>query len=214
MSLPTSNPNPDWQWAGWRVPHTILALSWIVPTHPAPPEDSRYHPLAPLVSLLPPGQWVDSLITHEDDPEPHDHGHLSRRRIDPLWEVIIICDSLSPPPAPPQADTDPLNPNGPNYEWPLLSAVNRQILGPHCSQAWELQRHWYLAIYRGDPIERPGVQAQITTRIFANRNQVQYRPAPGVELHGQHRNRTAQEQHDLEIALWVGDQPDLDGVEL
>ncbi|SJL13785.1 uncharacterized protein ARMOST_17233 [Armillaria ostoyae] len=34
-------------------------------------------------------------------------------------------------------DDDPLNPHGPDYEWPELDAVDRAFLGPYRSQAWE-----------------------------------------------------------------------------
>ncbi|SJL08497.1 uncharacterized protein ARMOST_11861 [Armillaria ostoyae] len=37
-------------------------------------------------------------------------------------------------------DDDPLNPNGHDYEWPELDAVDRAFLGPYRSQAWELRR--------------------------------------------------------------------------
>ncbi|SJL18195.1 uncharacterized protein ARMOST_21773 [Armillaria ostoyae] len=37
-------------------------------------------------------------------------------------------------------DDDPLNPNGADYEWPELDAVDRAFLGPYRSQAWELRR--------------------------------------------------------------------------
>ncbi|SJL17567.1 uncharacterized protein ARMOST_21119 [Armillaria ostoyae] len=37
-------------------------------------------------------------------------------------------------------DDDPLNPHGADYEWPELEAIDRAILGPYRSQAWELRR--------------------------------------------------------------------------
>ncbi|PBK60326.1 hypothetical protein ARMSODRAFT_1026719 [Armillaria solidipes] len=41
-----------------------------------------------------------------------------------LERIIIIHNSLSPPAAPPRNDDDPLNPHGPDYKWPILSAIN------------------------------------------------------------------------------------------
>ncbi|SJL10435.1 uncharacterized protein ARMOST_13821 [Armillaria ostoyae] len=76
-------------------------------------------------------------------------------------------------------DDDPLNPNGADYEWPELDAVDRAFLGPYRSQAWELRRldieqrsryegpenrvrmGYYLATERGPRIPRRGREATI-----------------------------------------------------
>ncbi|SJL18929.1 uncharacterized protein ARMOST_22531 [Armillaria ostoyae] len=115
-----------------HIPQIGIAPEWTVPTLPGPPTGTRYHPHDHPTSPLPPGQWLSS------DSNTKNPFTLRQRRIEPLREVIIIHDSPSPPPVPPRANDNPLNPNGPDYEWPILSAVDRQILGPHRSQAWEL----------------------------------------------------------------------------
>ncbi|SJL18406.1 uncharacterized protein ARMOST_21995 [Armillaria ostoyae] len=42
---------------------------------------------------------------------------------------------------PPRRPDDPLNADGLDYEWPSLEDVNREILGPERSLAWEIQRN-------------------------------------------------------------------------
>ncbi|PBK65106.1 hypothetical protein ARMSODRAFT_1022535 [Armillaria solidipes] len=67
-------------------------------------------------------------------------------------------------------DNDPLNPYGPDFEWPSLDAIDRAYLGPYCSHAWEIRRvdienqshhegpenripiAFYLAVARGPPL--------------------------------------------------------------
>ncbi|SJL09295.1 uncharacterized protein ARMOST_12672 [Armillaria ostoyae] len=41
-------------------------------------------------------------------------------------------------PVPKREDDDPLNAYGGDYEWPELGTIDQTILGPYCSQAWEL----------------------------------------------------------------------------
>ncbi|SJL08340.1 uncharacterized protein ARMOST_11703 [Armillaria ostoyae] len=43
---------------------------------------------------------------------------------------------------PPRRPDDPLNADGLDYEWPELEDVDRQILGPERSLAWEIQSPW------------------------------------------------------------------------
>ncbi|SJL07044.1 uncharacterized protein ARMOST_10387 [Armillaria ostoyae] len=43
-------------------------------------------------------------------------------------------------PVPEREDDDPLNAHGGDYEWPELGAIDRVILSPYRSQAWELHR--------------------------------------------------------------------------
>ncbi|PBK76315.1 hypothetical protein ARMSODRAFT_969055 [Armillaria solidipes] len=43
-------------------------------------------------------------------------------------------------PVPEREDDDPLNPHGADYEWPSLDAINRAVLGPYHSHAWEIRR--------------------------------------------------------------------------
>ncbi|PBK68815.1 hypothetical protein ARMSODRAFT_1019399 [Armillaria solidipes] len=77
-------------------------------------------------ALWPTGRFPERTITiHTDDEEDPDVPHS-------------ISGSSSNPSPPPRSPSDPLNPNGLDYEWPDLSTVDREILGPQHSQAWEL----------------------------------------------------------------------------
>ncbi|SJL15213.1 uncharacterized protein ARMOST_18699 [Armillaria ostoyae] len=128
---------------------------------------------------------------------------------------------------------DPLNPHGPDYEWPELDAIDRAYLGPYRSQAWELRRidveqrsrfegpenrvrmGWYLAVTRGPPIPRRGRDTEIRARLHANRFRTEYPTAAGDRVNNA-RPRTAEEQRTLvdillALALAEGDRPDLDG---
>ncbi|SJL11307.1 uncharacterized protein ARMOST_14710 [Armillaria ostoyae] len=187
--------------------------------------------------------WPDS-----DDDEAGDHRAPPAHRLPPPERFILIdsdnedLDALDPPrsdngipddvsngsrppsPAPrPLALTyvgreDPLNINGPDFEWNELSAIDILILGPHRVAAWELRRAdvedryqlsregrtpmgWYLAVERGDPIPRLGRDATIATRIYYNRNRTEFPPAPGYLLQGRRPPRTADAQLRLELAL-------------
>ncbi|SJL09498.1 uncharacterized protein ARMOST_12876 [Armillaria ostoyae] len=128
---------------------------------------------------------------------------------------------------------DPLNPNGTDYEWPELDAVDRAFLGPYRSQAWELRRldieqrsryegpenrvcmGYYLATERGPRIPRRGREATIRARIHANRFQEEF-PTSAGSIVLDARPRTDAEQRALTdillaLALAQGDRPDLDG---
>ncbi len=67
------------------------------------------------------------------------------------------------------SDSDPLNPQGPNYEWPKLNDIDQEILSPHRTAAWKIRQNdfdawagwphkqypwvnmgYYLATERGD----------------------------------------------------------------
>ncbi|SJK97314.1 uncharacterized protein ARMOST_00566 [Armillaria ostoyae] len=55
-------------------------------------------------------------------------------------------------PVPEREDDDPLNAHGGDYEWPELGAIDRVILGPYRSQAWELR---WLDIEQQSPFLTP-----------------------------------------------------------
>ncbi len=75
--------------------------------------------------------------------------------------------------------SDPLNPHAPNYDWPHLSRVDREIFGPERVRAWELRQRdvdrrverrgrnprtrqsmdRFLATHRGDPLVGSSIEA-------------------------------------------------------
>ncbi len=117
--------------------------------------------------------------------------------------------------------SDPLNPHSLDYDWPNLSQVDREIFGLERVRAWELRqrdvdgrlegrdRHSrprqsmdrFLATHRGDPLVGMNLEAQITARIFANRDRSVYRPAFGGNRLDNLRPRTPLEQRLLENHL-------------
>ncbi len=117
--------------------------------------------------------------------------------------------------------SDPLNPHLFDYDWPNLSTVDREIFGPERVRAWELRqrdidgrlegrgRHSrprqsmdrFLATHRGDPLVETNLEAQITARIFANRDRSIFRPAFGGDRLDNLRPRTPLEQRLLENHL-------------
>ncbi len=117
--------------------------------------------------------------------------------------------------------SDPLNPHAFDYDWPNLSQVDREILGPERVRAWELRqrdvdgrlerrgRHSrprtsmdrFLATHRGDPLVGTSIEAQITARIFANRDRSVHGPAFGGNRLNNLRPRTPLEQRLLENHL-------------
>ncbi len=125
----------------------------------------------------------------------------------------------------PRQPGDPLYPHGFDYEWPELAPIDREILSPKCTAAYELRwqdlerqfeyRNWrvqepmdfYLTIAWGDPIIEPGSDRTIEARIFANRNRELYPPGPGDHIRDVHL-QTDEEQRELEDALrpWAEQQ--------
>ncbi|SJL17578.1 uncharacterized protein ARMOST_21130 [Armillaria ostoyae] len=86
---------------------------------------------------------------------------------------------------PPRRPDDPLNADGLDYEWPSLEDVNREILGPERSLAWEIRRDdvevrytlaahnrvsmdIHLAATYGDELPRLGREAVLAARVFEN----------------------------------------------
>ncbi|SJL14674.1 uncharacterized protein ARMOST_18139 [Armillaria ostoyae] len=82
---------------------------------------------------------------------------------------------------PPHCPDDPLNADGLDYEWPELEDVDRDILGPERSLAWDIRRDdvevryhlsaqgrtpmgFWLATSHGDELPRVGREAVITAR--------------------------------------------------
>ncbi len=118
-------------------------------------------------------------------------------------------------------ESDPLNPHSLDFDWPNLSTVDREIFGPERVRAWELRqrdvdgrvegrdRHSrprqsmdrFLAMHRGDPLVGNSIEAQITARIFANRDRSLFRPTFGGSRLDNLRHRTPLEQRLLENHL-------------
>ena len=115
------------------------------------------------------------------------------------------------------ASDDPFNPNGDDYEWPILSPRDREIFSPARTAAWLVRRvdvetrttnpplprstmdNW-LAIASGDPIESGGMVENIQARLESNRDRHLYPANPGPRVYGL-RPRTAEEQSNLELIL-------------
>ncbi len=117
--------------------------------------------------------------------------------------------------------SDPLNPHAPDYDWPNLSQVDWEIFGPERVRAWELRQRdvdrrmegrsrdsrprqsmdRFLATHRGDPLVGTSLEAQITARIFANRDRSRFPPAFGGDRLDNLRPRTPAEQRLLENRL-------------
>ncbi len=116
-----------------------------------------------------------------------------------------------------RGEEDPFNVDGPDFEWPELDDVDREIMGAARVTAWEFRRRdvetrgadgipgprepvaLYLALHRGEPLDSPNT-APIAERLELNANREIWDPAPGRRLLTL-RPRTAEEQGTLEHAL-------------
>ncbi len=112
---------------------------------------------------------------------------------------------------------DPFNVDGPDFEWPELEDVDREIMGRARATAWEFRRRdvedravdgipgpresvaLYLALHRGEPLDAPDA-APLSERLELNRNREIWDATPGRRLLTL-RPRTAEEQGALEHAL-------------
>ncbi|SJK97316.1 uncharacterized protein ARMOST_00568 [Armillaria ostoyae] len=96
------------------------------------------HTASPAHELPPSNQFI--IISSDDE----DLDTLEPLQSDPDVPESVSTNSRTPSPPPrPLAFTyrdpsDPLNLDGPDFEWNELSAVDILILGPHHSAAWEL----------------------------------------------------------------------------
>ncbi|SJL10769.1 uncharacterized protein ARMOST_14163 [Armillaria ostoyae] len=106
---------------------------------------------------------------------------------------LVLRRDNDPIPLPQEPD-NPFNAMGPNYGWPELATIDRELLSPHHSRAWELRRSdiearspfhcpndrvpmgFYLATTRGDLIFQNNFSANVEAQIFANRNRALYPP--------------------------------------
>ncbi len=93
-------------------------------------------------------------------------------------------------------EEDVFNVDGPDFEWPELSEVDREIMGVARTVAWEWRRHdvenrstngqpgprepmaLYLALNRGEPLGSPDA-APLSERLELNANREIWDPAPG-----------------------------------
>ncbi|SJL11859.1 uncharacterized protein ARMOST_15270 [Armillaria ostoyae] len=140
-----------------------------------------------------------------------------------MWSLFNVPNPFRQSiPIPPQEDNDPLNANRGDYTWPELSNANRQVLGPHVSQAWDLRfedvlrrsplGHYkcetmdeYLALTRGDPISLNNFNLVPNTRTYDSKL---------------HRNNTTWRSHYMASPyrrgidqIWMGKMPFQDWTE-
>ncbi|SJL08102.1 uncharacterized protein ARMOST_11464 [Armillaria ostoyae] len=111
------------------------------PTDDSSDDDAPWnHPAPDANQLLPPQQFI--LIDSDD--EDLDALEPPQSDLDVPESVSDVARTLSPPPRPLaftyRSPTDPLNLDGPDFEWNELSAVDILILGPHRTAAWELHQ--------------------------------------------------------------------------
>ncbi|SJL13392.1 uncharacterized protein ARMOST_16835 [Armillaria ostoyae] len=164
-----------------REPHHLRPY----PDSSSEDEDPFHHP-APAAHQLPPPEQFITISSNDKD-----LNHLTPPASEPdVPESVSGSDCIPSLPSRPLAftyrtATDPLNIDGPDFEWNELSTVDILILGPHRTATWELCRRdvearyelrpddrtpmgWYLTVERGDPIPSLGRDATIATRIFHN----------------------------------------------
>ncbi len=155
---------------------------------PFPTERRRYVPPVPY------GQWPDESDSSDSSTES-DRGRRQQRGTNPagarIEESISRLDHRD--------DTDPLNWEGPDSEWNSLEQIDREILGPETTEAWELRRlnveartlwqhagpredmEYFLATNRGVPFHFGSpTNGEIMARIHANRDRRLYPPHPGA----------------------------------
>ncbi len=98
-----------------------------------------------------------------------------------------------------RGEEDPFNIDRPDFEWPELSQVDREIMGIARATAWEFRRRdvkdmvtdslpgprepmaLYLALNRGEPLDAPNA-APLSERLELNANREIWDPAPGQRL--------------------------------
>ncbi|SJL18608.1 uncharacterized protein ARMOST_22205 [Armillaria ostoyae] len=170
---------------------------------PVRPRALMANPVAPAQRIFirpPPGQFPPDESSDEDD------GGFFRavaRRRNGMGERLITIttddeddlDALELPAPdddgdesllhlpPPRRPDDPLNADGLDYEWPELEDIDRDILGPERSLAWEIRRNdvevrynlatrgrpsmgFWLAISNGDDLPRLGREAGLDYRAY------------------------------------------------
>ncbi len=116
-----------------------------------------------------------------------------------------------------QGEEDPFNVDGPDFEWPELAPVDREIMGPARVTAWEFRQRdvkdrtvngipgprepmaLFLALHWGEPFGTPD-SASLSERLERNTNREIWDPAPERRLLTL-QPRTTDEQGALEHAL-------------
>ncbi len=116
-----------------------------------------------------------------------------------------------------RGEEDPFNVDGPDFEWPELDEVDRELMGAARVSAWEFRRRdvedravdgipgprepmaLYLALNRGEPLDAPDA-LPLHERLERNANREVWGTAAGRRLLTL-RPRTAEEQGALEHAL-------------
>ncbi len=175
---------------------------------PPPVELSVYHPLQTTTSD------TDTLV-HSDIPKAI--------RIQPVPNVPRDIDPDEDQHTPREllrlehrGEEDPFNVDGPDFEWPKLAPIDREIMGAARATAREFRRHdiedhatvplgpqrtmdLYLALNRGEPLNDPGA-LPLNEQILANQERRVWDPAVGSWVRDL-QPRTADEQSALEHAL-------------
>ncbi|PBK95015.1 hypothetical protein ARMGADRAFT_1077777 [Armillaria gallica] len=152
----------------------------------------------------------------DSDSDTNEPGTSQRRQriSDPSPEPDPFAD-----PHPNRPDDDPFNPRGSDYEWPELQEVDRVILGPHRSAAWEIRRRdleqrlkwphseeprvrmdFYLAVESGNPLMGEQTTTHLAARLHANQTRQLYPPSAGHRIPNA-RPRTTSAQILLEADL-------------
>ncbi len=116
-----------------------------------------------------------------------------------------------------RGEEDVFNIDGPDFEWPELSEVDREIMGVARTVAWEWRQHdvenrstngqpglrepmaLYLALNQGEPLGSPDA-TPLSERLELNANREIWDPTPGRRILTL-RPRTADEQTALEDTL-------------
>ncbi len=116
-----------------------------------------------------------------------------------------------------RGEEDPFNVDGPDFEWPELAPIDREIMGQAQVTAWEFRRRdvkdrttnhlpgprepmsLYLALDRGEPLDTPNA-LPLSERLERNADRSVWDPAPGQRLLHL-RPQTTDEQGALKHAL-------------
>ncbi len=217
---PTTNDRDVLARYQWMHEHPPAYSEPRVPQRPVVPNRhnpgmEHPRPFPVLINDLIQGLYIElSDSDTSSEPPPDDSEY-----IDPL--PFADAGEDSDPPVRIRRGSDPLNPHAPDYDWPHLSQVDREIFGPERVRAWELRQRdvdrrmegrgrdsrprqsmdRFLATHRGDPLVGTSLEAQITARIFANRDRSQFRPAFGGDQLDNLQPRTPYEQRLLENQL-------------
>ncbi|KAK0438267.1 hypothetical protein EV421DRAFT_1738594 [Armillaria borealis] len=141
---------------------------------------------------------LDGLTELFEQRDRNDQVALAREREQPLSDSSTAVEvPITDLPAP-RSNNDPLNEFGGDYDWPILADIDRELLGPQHSAAWEIRwRDVVLRSPNNNPPPRPTMEEYLArqrdncvprlkdttdtleARAFANRERTLYPPAAG-----------------------------------